>query len=421
MSEQKQKSFPALRARTGDRAYYVCLMTFSDIKDWIMPVNEIHEKKEMKSWLQRELTPKRLDQISNYLLTQPQRFFNAIVAGIFLGKPDWFPITLEEDFPFESLEIEDSSPNAFGFVKLTGTEDIFAIDGQHRVEGIKQAVSRNPELGNEQQCVMFVSHRTDDEGHKRTRRLFSTLNRYAKPVSRGDIVALSEDDAFAIVTRRLAEEYEYLKNDYAVFTRETNVPPTNKSCVTTMLALYEMVRTLAVSKSAERKKLEIGPPDESKIDQIYKDQCGFWDALRKYIPEIKEVTNVPVTEEIAGKYRRTDGGHILFRPNGQKPFARAVRILMDEGASVSDAVEALSKVPLQLNAKPWLEVLWDENKKTVITKNDVLAQNLLLYMVGFPPGTKSPSYNLEESYQKTIGDKTVLLTSIPVVKFSITK
>jgi DNA sulfur modification protein DndB len=203
MTYTKKTSFPALRARTGDRAYYICLMTFSDIKDWIKPVNEIHEKKEMKSWLQRELTPKRIDQISNYLLTQPQRFFNAIVAGIFMGKPDWFPITLEEDFPFESLELEDSSPNAFGFVKLTGSEDIFAIDGQHRVEGIKHAVSLNSELGKEQQCVMFVSHRTDDEGHKRTRRLFSTLNRYAKPVSRGDIVALSEDDAFAIVTRKL--------------------------------------------------------------------------------------------------------------------------------------------------------------------------------------------------------------------------
>jgi DNA sulfur modification protein DndB len=421
VSNNKNYIFPAMRSVMGDREYFISVMTFSDIKDWVKPIDEIHERKEFKTWLQRVLDPKHTEKIATYLCTQNQRFFNAIVVGIYRGELDWFPVTFDTSEKFNELEQQGANKGTLGFLKLTGDEEIFAIDGQHRVEGIKRALEMNNEVGDDQQCVIFVNHKTDDDGHKRTRRLFSTLNRYAKLVSRGDIVALSEDDSFAIVTRRLAEEYEYLKNGYAEFTRETNIPPTNKSCVTTMLALYEMVRTLAVSKSAERKKLEIGPPGESKIDQIYKDHCDFWDALRKYIPEIKEVTNVPVTEEIAGKYRRTDGGHILFRPNGQIPFAKAVRILMDAGASVSDAVEALSKVPLQLNSKPWLEVLWDESKGNVITKNSVLAQNLLLYMVGFPPGTKSPSYNLEESYQKTIGDKTVLLTSIPVVKFSITK
>jgi len=425
MSERKRKSFSALRARMGDRAYYVALMTFDDIKEWIKPVDEIHEKKELKTWLQRDLTVKRKEQIARYLITQPQHFFNAIVVGVFMGNPDWFPIVLEDDFPFESYDIDededDTQQSTFGYIKLNGTEDIFAIDGQHRVEGIKYAVKLDPKLKGEQQCVIFVSHRKTDEGEKRTRRLFSTLNRYAKPVSRGEIVALSEDDAFAIVTRKLAEEYKYLKDGFALFTKETNVPANNKSCVTTMLALYDMVKTLSVPKTAagsrEKTKLENGPPDEGKVKEIYNLQCEFWDALRKFIPEIKEVTDKPPEKELARKYRHIDGGHILFRPNGQKPFARAVRILMDRGAEIDEAVQALSKVPMELTSKPWEYVLWDGGN--VITKNDVLAQNLFLYMVGQSPGTKSKSYSLLESYQKALDDKSVTLKQIPVKKLNI--
>ncbi len=421
MSEQKRKSFSALRARTGDRAYYISLMTFEDVKEWIKPVNEIHEKTELKNWLQRDLTEKRQEQIAKYLMTQPQRFFNAIVVGIFMGNADWFPVVLEEDFPFESFDIDENSNHSFGFIKLTGSEDIFAIDGQHRVEGIKYALSLKPELKKENQCVIFVSHRKTEEGQKRTRRLFSTLNRYAKPVSRGEIVALSEDDAFAIVTRKLAEEFKYLKDGFALFTKETNVPPNNKSCVTTMLALYDMVRTLSVPKNAsgsrEKTKLETGPPDETKIQQIYNLQCDFWNALRKFVPEVKEVTDKPPEKGLAGKYRNIDGGHLLFRPNGQKPFVRAVRVLMDRGAKIEDAVQALSKVPLLLTSKPWIYVLW--NSGNVITNNDVLAQNLFLYMVGHSPGTNNKSYDLQESYQKALDDKTVTLEKIPVKKFVI--
>lgn len=423
MSEQKRKSFPALRARTGDRAYYISLMTFEDVREWIKPVDEIHEKKELKNWLQRDLTEKRKEQIAQYLMTQPQRFFNAIVVGIFMGNADWFPVVLEEDFPFDSFDIDETSNNSFGFIKLTGNEDIFAIDGQHRVEGIKYALSLKSELKREQQCVIFVSHRKTEEGQKRTRRLFSTLNRYAKPVSRGEIVALSEDDAFAIVTRRLAEEYKYLKDGFALFTKETNVPSNNKSCVTTMLALYDMVKTLSVPKTAvgsrEKTKLENGPPEETKIQQIYDMQREFWGALRKFIPEIKQVTDKSPEKALAGKYRHIDGGHVLFRPNGQKPFARAVRVLMDRGATIEDSVQALSKVPLSLTSKPWVEVLWDNG--TVITKNDVLAQNLFLYMVGHLPGTKNKSYDLQESYQKALDDKAASLKNLPIKKFVIRK
>ena len=77
---------------------------------------------------------------------------------------------------------------------MNGKEKIFPVDGQHRVEGIKDALKKNSQLANETVSVMLIGHSTTTEGMKKSRRIFSTLNRYAKPVKLGDIIALDEDD-----------------------------------------------------------------------------------------------------------------------------------------------------------------------------------------------------------------------------------
>ena len=100
-----------------------------------------------------------------------------------------------------------------GVLRLDGTQTLFAIDGQHRVEGIKQALEDNSELGREEVSVIFVAHRNDSDGMERTRRLFTTLNRYAKPVSKSEIVALDEDDIVAITTRELVEKHPLFQRE----------------------------------------------------------------------------------------------------------------------------------------------------------------------------------------------------------------
>jgi DNA sulfur modification protein DndB len=60
--------------------------------------------------------------------------------------------------------------------------------------GIKRAVAESTTLGEEEVIVLFVSHSRSTDGMERSRRLFTTLNRYAKPVSKMDIIALDEDD-----------------------------------------------------------------------------------------------------------------------------------------------------------------------------------------------------------------------------------
>ncbi len=225
MSDLPSNLFPALRAKMGDRWYYVTTMTFGEVARWIKPVDQIHERKELKTWIQRILRPERKEEIATYLVSQGQRFFNAVVAGIYGGEPEWFPIEVGESVTLKEIKLSERQTEAFGFLRLSGSEDIFAIDGQHRVEGIREALQKNGTLKDEELTVIFVSHKSTDAGRERTRRLFTTLNKYAKPVSPAELIALNDDDTFAIVTRRLIESYKGLQSEFVPLTPTANISP----------------------------------------------------------------------------------------------------------------------------------------------------------------------------------------------------
>jgi DNA sulfur modification protein DndB len=81
MTTQSACLLPAIRGRMGDWWYYVTTMTFRDITERVKRVKDIHETSSLKTWIQRELNETRMREIAEYLNSQPQRFFNAIVLG----------------------------------------------------------------------------------------------------------------------------------------------------------------------------------------------------------------------------------------------------------------------------------------------------------------------------------------------------
>ena len=72
--------------------------------------------------------------------------------------------------------------------------------------GIREALREDPSLSKEQLPVIFIAHSDDPTGRKRTRKLFSTLNRRAKPVGQNENIALDEDDVCSIITREVIQE-----------------------------------------------------------------------------------------------------------------------------------------------------------------------------------------------------------------------
>ncbi len=203
-------ALPCLRGVIGNWIYYSSLMTAKQISDSVSTVKEIREAANLDEVLQRKLKERKND-ISRYLLNNDSRFFNSIILGVFDGVPKWIEFDLTEQFD-EELNKNDvqNSEASMGIMVFNGDEKIFAIDGQHRVEGIKIAFEKDEEvIKDDQYSVIFIAHIDNDLGRKRTRRLFSDINTNAKPVSKGDRIIIDEDDINAIVARKLYKDCKY--------------------------------------------------------------------------------------------------------------------------------------------------------------------------------------------------------------------
>ena len=141
---------PCLRGQIGDWFYYVSVMKFKDVAKRVKLPEEIDKKYtddnlKLGEWIQREIEPKRIKPLVNYIQNQNQRFFNSLVLGIYDGSPSWqdLKITNSNVYNESSEETQDYFSKTFGILTLSGDESIFAVDGQHRAIGIRRAVKEN--------------------------------------------------------------------------------------------------------------------------------------------------------------------------------------------------------------------------------------------------------------------------------------
>lgn len=372
---------PALRGVVGDWVYYIALMKFGTIADRIKRTEEVHKSKFLRDMIQRQLTP-RSKVIAKYIQSQPQRFFNAIVIGLYGANPEWNEITIRESKLFNPGNIEESVENSLGILKLTGKESLFAIDGQHRVEGIKEYIksTEKPNLTDEV-CVIFVSHKTTPNGIQRTRRLFSTLNRYAKPVSMTEIIALDEDDVIAIVCRELLDTHPLLSSGRVSLNKQKSLSANDDKNITSLIALYQAMDIYLRDKK-NWKDFKKTRPEEEIVAAYLKRAKSFWDTICASIPELQRVLKLKPADRLPSDYRGAHGGDLLFRPMALPLIARCASLAIKGGLSESSFFSKFAKVPRKLSAAPWMGLIWDGENMITNKKSSKLAGDLILYLIG---------------------------------------
>ena len=233
---------PVIRGKIGDWIYYSGVMTFKQISENVTAsINDLYQTSCLGELLQRALTS-NYESIRDYILKDNERFFNAVILAIYDGDPQWLEVEFYE---------EESEYTNVGFLQFSGKEIIFPVDGQHRVAGITAAISNNPDLGFEQVPVIFIAHSNDDGGMKKTRKLFSTLNRRAKPVGQNENIALDEDDVSSIITRELVQRFPLCMGDNITNSLGKQIPNTNEAAFTSLITLYQCVELLIKHKLKE--------------------------------------------------------------------------------------------------------------------------------------------------------------------------
>lgn len=382
---------PAIKGMMGEWAYYVSTMSYAQIEHYVKKPDEIYISKKLSDMIQRKLS-NRYQDILNYLKAEPERFFNSIVLAVYKGETKWHSYEFNE---------KDNVFRTVGLLEFDGDELIFPIDGQHRVEAIKKMVNDGTYEDDEEVPVIYISH--DPDNLERTRRLFTTLNRYAKPVGDSDIIALDEDDIVAIATRYQVEKFELLKDKIKCKTEE-NMDNDNSEYLS-IVTLYKcnelLLKGFLKDQNIKDKEKDYRRfrKDEKEIEKFYEYVCVFWESLIKMNKDVYEY----FYENKKENARSENGGNLLFRPYAVKAYVSAlVALKVGHKVEYNEAMAKLSRFSFDLNASTWNKgIMWNSS---MVTGRSSLIKNvfILLYEESF----------ITEKTRKNIIDKYVSIQEV---------
>jgi len=368
---------PCLRGLIGDWIFYSTLMSAKQISEWVMPVKNIREAKTLDQELQRSLK-ERKKAIARYLLTDNNRFFNSIIVGVFGELPDWFEFDLKKAQGIIPSNQQENIKHSVGLMVFNNSEKMFAIDGQHRVAGIEIAVreDKNEILIDDQFSVIFVAHIDDADGMKRTRKLFSDINKNAKPVSGGDKIIIDEENLSAMVARRIYAEYPYFKNGKLIsLTELSSLDKDDIEHFTNLLNLYNINKIL---KRLFRKTPKTQDWDEINVTNFKKVVIEFYDYIFKNITEYSEFF---VTKKIDLKKARDNNMYMLFRPVGLKLVAQLYVYFKLKYPDLEKFKANINKINFVFPESPFNLILWNNGKMESKEANQKIAFDLSLYLL----------------------------------------
>ena len=421
MDRSKKLILPAVKGRMGDRDYYTTVMRLGDVAVRVrravaMPMELPSEK------LQRPITNTRVKEVADYLRRSPDRFFNSLVVAMY-GPPQWRHF---KKFSTPSLE---KYAEVMGFLELSGTENMYALDGQHRLFGIdmflqdlamSESAAASARAADELVSVIFVEHGIAPKEVVRSRRLFTVLNKKVVKVSKRDTIYLDEDSAMAITVRSFIEEKSgifSMKQKKVYEGSDNTIPRGETRCFTSIGALYDCLYFL-FTKAFYRDKKKVKATLESKrlppaeLATLRNNTEEFFEMLGEEVPLVGKYLRAQTTQEIdemSPEMRSpTEGGHLLFRPMGLKAFVEIVCSHYEQHTTkqqaydnevMRKAIKKAARLPLELSARPAAGVVWVNSK--MAPKNFPLLKKVFRHMLKLQQ--KDDKIEIERQYRDILG------------------
>lgn len=402
-----------IRAKMGDTPYYLAKMSAGQLIDSVGIAKELTEWPDMNAdeKMQREYDIKRVvEEMVPYVVDDPNRFFGSLIIDIYSGY---------EDIVYESVaEALQTIPAAYrvpmkdmGFLTLPGKERLIALDGQHRLLALKIAIKGvmgipagekmtaamnrlvpHPELANEEISVIFVEH-TDTQ---KIRKIFNKINKYAKQTSRGDNIITSDDDVFAVISRRLLVEGEPLAPIMGIdlVNWKSNTLSTRSKQLTTLSALYTISGTLLKDSKFSTNVL----PDESDVEAAYDEVAEYWRVLLNNLEAFQEYIQLTRRDKPISVLRENN---LLLKPVTQMALAHVAKMAKSKGLLWEDIVKKLNKISWSFDNELWINllVIGSTNKKMITGKEAVRGVGMVIsYLVMGDKMTKAELADVKTVY-----------------------
>jgi len=399
---------PALKATVGDWDYYVAVMKYGQVASQVNFAYELGGNKSLNDMIQRGLSS-RTTEITEYLLRSEHRFLGALIVACWGGNPEY--VSVEMSDPDGLLRDLDDN---FGVLTFDGSQQFFALDGQHRLRAIKDAIKKNPELAAEDISVLIVSHFETDSGREKTRRLFTNINRNAKTTTAAENIALDEDDGFSILTRRFLTDDPFLSRDgvVRVFTKidaETgelklagnSVPVSDRKAFSTITVLKDLLEHLAhdidpsmgINQRPTDDVLEVSYDIlSSRLQQLLL-ACG--DIPSKLLDGVD-------ARSVRSPKGAESTGHPFMRPVVQRAVAKTVGHLVHQGVEWQAILDGLKSLDWELGKAPFLAVYSPERNR-MITAGENADLLVALLIVHLSPPSRQAVKNARRDFKAIRG------------------
>jgi len=400
------KAVPAIKSQMGSIAYYQTTLTAREL------IANVRPAKETDQWVgagieerqQREINYKRvMEEIVPYLANHPDRFFGSFIVLVEQGSITFEP--LEEIVGRIPVAYRDAV-GTMGFLTVEAGQHI-ALDGQHRLIALRSTIESSEELGplqhqvgSDRVSVIVIEFRDNQT----TRRIFSKVNRNAKPTSRSDNILLDEDDGYAIVTRQLiasrSADFDpplgpivMNKRSYELVNWRSNTLSKRMRELTTISAVYETVRLILdyegfTAFSGRSKPVR---PSEEELDEAYDSVERWWRALLSGVDAfsrgLADLDGVPAIR-FCGE-EPYDRHTLLLRPVGQISMMRGLISAMKcadragHTLSLEEAIRRVNRIDWSANpAGHWRDVIMRADGKMVARDEAYqLAGELITYFI----------------------------------------
>jgi len=372
-------------------------------------VEVIYSQKGINNLLQRILDPKRLEPIRKFINEQPDAYINNLTVAIYGGDPQWIPIEVKRSSLKEEIDenVFEEIINAYGLIKLNGDESLFVLDGQHRLKALRIAYQKDNGIGTNQIALTLITHIDDEAGKKRTRRLFSIINRYAKPVSLGENILLDEDDLSAILVRRFIDEYPLFQGKELIALNKTAdlKLPRDRNKFSSVIALWTINEMLIDPKkvypkyTGAKSNLVRIRPEDTVIEEYKTLVFNFWDSFFQCFPNARTFAD---TIDIN---TRNNGGPLSLRPIGQQVFGEYY-IKMKSLNRINE-LNIINNIPDDISNEFWHNILFDPIGHRIVGSKSFV-RDYIYYHLNLPLTVKQQEA-LTANYKKYKQDENAVL------------
>lgn len=343
----------------------------------------------LDNWLQRKINEGRAKkEIARYLLDRKDAFFSSIVIACLGDIPEFRPAEIEQS-ELDNLGLMDLQD--LGFIRFDRTQKYMVLDGQHRLFAIKSIIE-DKELREEmapgfldQGLNVLLVNKGSGEDYsdfkEKYRRLFTSLNRYAKSTNKETNIIMDEDDIFAIITRKMIQDSKIFKFDGKAENNphidiDTKAISQGATYLTSLATLYD-VNTIflqnqivkSINPMITKKDYLMHRPSEADINFYYNMVDGIWNALIEHFPDLNDVdkrVNMRSPNEPLDSEGKMD--HLFLRPKPQIDImAKLIRHLIEsrlssDGALDNDEIGNFSPEQYSEALKPLTWIDWDMRK-----------------------------------------------------------